>query len=455
MKREERLHRLLGGIEDELIEDAAQPTALLYVWLPRLAAVAAAVVLTVGIALGPWWEQTPPPVTPPTSDDVSQGSTTTSATTTQTTTHTEDSSATEDSTTTEQTTTSSTVTVTDTTISDNTTDHKTTHITGSKTNVTDNAGTVSKSALKTTTKGGSKSTVKSTVKTTTKSAGKTTTKTTTKSTEKSTTKTTVKSTAAILSTTTAKSTTKTTWKHGNKTTTGKSTIKSTATTKGTTLPWSGTDIIDVFPTFRWNTPTSLYQVKKIPVNRSELSSHITDITVSGHDGNTNTDHTITARLSYIGGIHMSAAVAVRYGSESTYFVAVNKEYRPVTLGKLVNDLCLAEHLEVGTIRYTYTDEENNLHEATCTGLTTETLCELLLSDASLFNIYEENMTFSDTINVSISLPVLDEYGILTVSKDGYLYTDLLSSGKAFYIGEETASAFWDYVQNHCTQTSVE
>ncbi len=422
MKREERLHRLFGGIEDELIEDAAQPTALLYVWLPRLAAVAAAVVLTVGIALGPWWEQSPLPITPPTSDDSSQEDTTTSTTTNLTATQAEDSSATEDSTTTDsQTTVSSSVITSHTTqytSKSYTSGGKTTKHTDKSTTdktyiiptATHNAGTVTKSTLKTTAKGSMKTNAKTTAKTTTQTNAKTTSKCTI-----------------------------TTW------------TTQTATT--TTLPWSGTSIIDVFPTFRWNTPTSLYQVKKVPVNRSDLSSPITDITVSGHDDNT--DHTITAHLAYVNGIHMSAAVAIRYGSDSTYYPATNKGYWPTTLGKLVNDLWLAKYLEVGTIHYAYADEENNVHEAEYTGLTTETLCELLLSNASLPNIYEESMTFSDTINVSISLPVLDEYGILTVSKDGYLYTDLLSSGKAFYIGEETASAFWDYVQNHCTQTSVE
>ena len=460
MKREERLHRLFGGIEDELIEDAARPHATLYLWLPRIAAMAAAVVLTIGIAMGPWWEQSPLPITPPTSDDSSQEDTTTSTTTKQTATQAEDSSATEDSTTTEQTTTSSTVTVTDTTISDNTTDHKTAHITGSKTNVTDNAGTVSKSALKTTTKGGSKSTAKSTVKTTTQTIGKSTVKTTTQTMGKSTTKTTAKSTAAILSTTTAKSTTKTTWKNGNKTTTGKSTIKPTligTTAKPTTL-WSGTDIIDVFPTFHWNTPSSTYVVKKTPLSRDngdDVGSPIDNITITGYDPVTGTTHKIKAQLCYVDGTNCRAAVAIRYEGDSTYYPAVNINYRPSTLGGMVLQLDFLMKLQIDHIRYDYRDTEDNLHKAEYTGLTYDKMAELLFADIELLNVYEDTLSLDNPMKISVSLPVLDEYGTLTVSENGYLCTDLVSSHNAFYIGEEAAANFIDYVQNHCTQTSVE
>lgn len=59
MKKEERLHRLMGDIDDDLVAGAATPIPL-KVWLPRVTAAVAAVALTVGIAVAQPWAQQPP-----------------------------------------------------------------------------------------------------------------------------------------------------------------------------------------------------------------------------------------------------------------------------------------------------------------------------------------------------------------------------------------------------------
>ena len=47
MKKEERLHRLFGDIDDDLVADAAHRVVPLKVWLPRVTAAVAAVALMV------------------------------------------------------------------------------------------------------------------------------------------------------------------------------------------------------------------------------------------------------------------------------------------------------------------------------------------------------------------------------------------------------------------------
>ena len=63
MKKEERLHRLVGEIDDDLVADAAHRPIPIRVWLPRVTAAVAAVALTVGILLAQPWAQEKPPVT--------------------------------------------------------------------------------------------------------------------------------------------------------------------------------------------------------------------------------------------------------------------------------------------------------------------------------------------------------------------------------------------------------
>ena len=74
MKKEERLNRLFGDIDDDLVAGAAARPIPLKVWLPRTTATVAAVALTVGVVLAqPWVKEKPP---------ISNGGTITTITTT-------------------------------------------------------------------------------------------------------------------------------------------------------------------------------------------------------------------------------------------------------------------------------------------------------------------------------------------------------------------------------------
>ena len=75
MKKEERLHRIFGDIDDDLVAEAAHRPVALKVWLPRVTAAAAAVALVAGVLLAQPWEREPL--------SVSDGTVTTTTATTQ------------------------------------------------------------------------------------------------------------------------------------------------------------------------------------------------------------------------------------------------------------------------------------------------------------------------------------------------------------------------------------
>ena len=79
MKKEERINRLFGDIDDDLVADAASRPIPLKVWLPRVTAAVAAVTLVVGLVLTRPWASEKPPVT----IDQSGGDGTTTTTTAQ------------------------------------------------------------------------------------------------------------------------------------------------------------------------------------------------------------------------------------------------------------------------------------------------------------------------------------------------------------------------------------
>lgn len=62
-----------------------------------------------------------------------------------------------------------------------------------------------------------------------------------------------------------------------------------------------------------------------------------------------------------------------------------------------------------------------------------------------------NMEPAETLmELSVSIPLLGYENIsIRVDKDGFLTTNILETGKKFYIGTEHAQAFADYVSEEC------
>ena len=75
---------------------------------------------------------------------------------------------------------------------------------------------------------------------------------------------------------------------------------------------------------------------------------------------------------------------------------------------------------------------------------------MLLSDTTLENVYDDREMYVSHMGISVDIPLLGYENIsLSVTEEGYLTTNILDTGKAFYIGKDKVNAFVDYVLNHC------
>ena len=376
MKKEERLQHLCGDIDEALIEEAARPPrrTVVRIWLPRIAAAAAAVALTMGLATGPWWQQSPPPII--------------------------DQSDVESSDTSDET-------------GDVSADTQTGDVSLDVSDVTDASG----------------------------ETGDDTTTTTT---------TTIKPQAGNSTTTRKKTTMKDniTWKP----TATAPAPQDTTTTRhqiAYVKKWDEKSIVEKFPSFDWNNTVFDHYVREHPLLPADelVGDYITDVTATGQDVYTDTIYTETVHLYAIKGISTKAAVAIRYGEDPIYYPAFNADYSPATLGDLIDDLNLAETMTAGNVYFEYRDEEFNFHDTRYSRLPAEKLWELL-ADRSLPNVYDQQMTFYDTIDISVHLNLFGISHVLSLDESGYLFTNMLSTGKAFYVGKDVYTAFVDYVQNN-------
>lgn len=220
---------------------------------------------------------------------------------------------------------------------------------------------------------------------------------------------------------------------------------------------------------KWNEMSISQQFNEVEYNNSKYSSRITKIsnnnilknignaTLTGYDTYTETTYNKKAELYSIKDIEEKCAIAIKFEGDTDYYVYVNSYYRPTTLGEFTKDLNLEEIISFGTIYYNYWDED--LQEdinVEFYGVDNKIIWQKLFNNKNLENIYSDNDTekytserFSQSIGISVDIPLLGYKNIsVSLTDKGYLLTNILDTGKGFYIGEDKLQEFLDYIKDN-------
>ena len=220
---------------------------------------------------------------------------------------------------------------------------------------------------------------------------------------------------------------------------------------------------------KWNEMSISQQFNEVEYNNSKYSSRITKIsnnnilknignaTLTGYDTYTETTYNKKAELYSIKDIEEKCAIAIKFEGDTDYYVYVNSYYRPTTLGEFTKDLNLEEIISFGTIYYNYWDED--LQEdinVEFYGVDNKIIWQKLFNNKNLENIYSDNDTekytserFSQSIGISVDIPLLGYKNIsVSLTDKGYLLTNILDTGKGFYIGEDKVKEFLDYIKDN-------
>jgi len=250
------------------------------------------------------------------------------------------------------------------------------------------------------------------------------------------------------------STTGTTVATETSTTTKKAALEITSNTPNAEIAivprWENMTITQQFTEVKWLEST--YTVRGATLKKEQVGEKLGSVTATGYDIYGDTTHHINVTLYRLADIAEECAVAVQYEGHDDYYPANNPWYRPDTLGQFLTDLQLEKYLIVGNV-YENGFEDGYYREATYTGLTKEAVWQYLLADTALKNVYDQQAMYVGTMNISIEIPILGyEFIALWVTEDGYLATNILDTGKAFYLGKDKVQAFIQYVHTHCKGT---
>ncbi len=173
------------------------------------------------------------------------------------------------------------------------------------------------------------------------------------------------------------------------------------------------------------------------------------VTMHGQDVYTDTAYTKTARLYAIKKIATPCAVAVQYEGSEAYYSAIATRYRPETLGEFWDHLNLEQYLDLGAV---YIQNSPTPHDHL---LSKQDLLAFLQDNRSTPNVYEDSWMWDPVLDFPVGIPVLGIENVsMSISADGYLLTNLLGTGKAFFIGADRVDALLQKLNITTTTTQA-
>ena len=232
---------------------------------------------------------------------------------------------------------------------------------------------------------------------------------------------------------------------------GNSTSSSTALTERIKR-WDEKTNTEKFPIVKIN--GAEYGVANRPIPYDKIGNSITKLTVLGCDEYTNSEYASNAEIYEIKGISAECAAAVKYDADGKYYVCRNSHYKPETLGQFMNDLSLKENLTFVSFSGTQMKNGKAVCDVEYTNADKAKVWELLFSDTAAKAVKDyDSMDFERAADIGIDLKLLGYKNIsLAVTRDGYLTTNILDTGKAFYIGKPAAEKFLSYLEKDCKTT---
>lgn len=195
------------------------------------------------------------------------------------------------------------------------------------------------------------------------------------------------------------------------------------------------------------------------VDFSLVTEKITTAEASGYDIYTDKIYIQDVEVYKISEVAENFAVAVKFAESDKYYVYGKGFYTPDTLEGFINDLNLKDNLSFGgkiTCK-NWKDDNKTSDEVTFEGDVNKAVWDILLSDIqnvpiTLMDADEDTkytLNRGKTMHIGISVNLFGYNNIvMNVDENGYLTTNILSSGKYFYIGEEKAKEFIDYVEKN-------
>lgn len=196
-----------------------------------------------------------------------------------------------------------------------------------------------------------------------------------------------------------------------------------------------------------------YSSRNAKIESKKIEKELGTTALTGYDSYSQNKRKKDGKIYSIKDLPEECAIAIQFENDEDFYVYVNSYYKPKTLGELVEDLNLKDTISFGTVYYDYfetnAEGKQEYHNIQFYNVNNNDIWEMLFNDLTLKNTYDDrdlNKYGVAVISVSVDIELLGyKNTYISLTDKGYLETNILDTGKAFYIGEEKVQEFIDYV----------
>ena len=186
------------------------------------------------------------------------------------------------------------------------------------------------------------------------------------------------------------------------------------------------------------------------VEEYKIEQFLSEVILNGKDNYTLEEHSINAKVFKLKDVSAKCTLAIQFENNSNYYIYINSNYTPETLGQFIRDLNLKNTIFKTTVNYNQIKDEKVEKEIEFEKVDSNIIWEMLFSDDTSKFIDDNSKYHQSVASIPINNPFskYDRYSI-NLSIDGYLSTNIFESQKTFYIGEEKVNKFLNYLIDEC------
>lgn len=234
------------------------------------------------------------------------------------------------------------------------------------------------------------------------------------------------------------------------------------------VPWGEKTLSQKFARFRLEdvdesvgimTKQRVYTSNSLTIAPEEIGEFVTSMEFTGtettKDG-TKIEHKINGNIYTVKDLSEYAVLAVQFEGDSVYYHYYNSWYKPNTLGDMINDLNISSDIISETVFLT--DYSESYQDRKFTGVDGDVIWNMIMYDTSLSNVYDythsTGLTLVRKIGFSVNIEHLGRTNIsLGLTEEGYILTNIVHMGAAFYVGEDKTQEVIDFVVNNYTEVT--
>lgn len=215
--------------------------------------------------------------------------------------------------------------------------------------------------------------------------------------------------------------------------------------------WEDLTISQQYSSVEWKGMNYDSVSAEIPADR--IGELLGEVQATGYDHYADEERHINAKVYSVKKLSEECVLAVQYEGTDTWYGFRCAYYRPETLGQFINDMNMYEDVIFDTVHYSYVNAFGQYVSVQFDDVDDGKVQEYLLSNLHAANVYDQTALHLEPdriLGISVDIPILGIENIsLQVCEEGYIKTNILATGKLFYIGEENTTAFVDYVLKEC------